>query len=160
VATQGHPQRELNARTDIVALAQAKADIRALVERDFNRKSTRGRKRHARFLEDHTSTTTPVLMLEAVRDLTWSIPIRIPWTMLPRRIRRAIRTLSGPTFLQMTKRCQSSKQISICLAFQLQRHMPPAYTKNNDGFDGALGTDTRQISTIQGCRLANPSLFR
>src|SRR5207244_2429495 len=43
------------ARTDIVALAQAKAEIRALVERDFNRKSTRGRKRHARFLEDHTA---------------------------------------------------------------------------------------------------------
>jgi len=36
-------------------LAQAKAEIRALVERDFNRKSTRGRKRHARFLEDHTA---------------------------------------------------------------------------------------------------------
>jgi hypothetical protein len=44
----------LHARTDIVALAQAKAEIRALVERDFNRKSTRGRKRHARFLADHT----------------------------------------------------------------------------------------------------------
>ncbi len=47
-------QRQLNARTDIVALAQAKAEIRALVERDFNRKSTRGRKRHARFMQDHT----------------------------------------------------------------------------------------------------------
>src|SRR5207249_8757547 len=49
-----YAQRQLNARTDIVALAEAKADIRALVERDFNRKSTRGRKRHARFLEDHS----------------------------------------------------------------------------------------------------------
>ena len=49
-----YSQRQLNARTDIVALAQAKAEIRALVERDFNRKSTRGRKRHARFLQDHT----------------------------------------------------------------------------------------------------------
>jgi putative transposase len=49
-----YAQRRLNARTDIVALAQAKAEIRALVERDFNRKSTHGRKRHARFLEDHT----------------------------------------------------------------------------------------------------------
>jgi putative transposase len=47
-------QRQLNDRTDLLALAQAKADIRALVERDFNRKSTRGRKRHARFLEDHS----------------------------------------------------------------------------------------------------------
>ena len=52
-----HAQRQLDARTDIVALAQAKAEIRALVERDFNRKSTRGRKRHARFMEDHTTAT-------------------------------------------------------------------------------------------------------
>jgi putative transposase len=51
-------QRQLNARTDVVALAQAKAEIRELVERDFNRRSTRGRKRHARFMEDHTSATT------------------------------------------------------------------------------------------------------
>ena len=50
-----YAQRQLNARTDILALAHAKAEIRALVERDFNRKSTHGRKRHARFLEDHTS---------------------------------------------------------------------------------------------------------
>jgi putative transposase len=53
-----YAQRQLDARTDIVALAQAKAEIRALVERDFNRKSTRGRKRHARFLEDHTAEPT------------------------------------------------------------------------------------------------------
>jgi putative transposase len=53
-----YAQRQLDARTDIVALAQAKAEIRALVERDFNRKSTRGRKRHARFMEDHTVTTS------------------------------------------------------------------------------------------------------
>jgi len=50
-----YAQRQLNARTDTVALARAKAEIRALVERDFNRKSTHGRKRHARFLQDHTS---------------------------------------------------------------------------------------------------------
>ena len=49
-----YAQCQLNARTDMVALAQAKAEIRALVDRDFNRKSTRGRKRHARFMEDHT----------------------------------------------------------------------------------------------------------
>jgi putative transposase len=49
-----YAQRWLNAHTDLVALAQAKAEIRALVERDFNRKSTRGRKRQARFMEDHT----------------------------------------------------------------------------------------------------------
>jgi len=53
-----YAHRQLDARTDIVALAQAKAEIRALVERDFNRKSTRGRKRHARFLEDHTAEPT------------------------------------------------------------------------------------------------------
>jgi putative transposase len=51
-------QRELDARTDIVALAQAKEEIRALVERDFNRKATRGRKRHARFMEDHAAPAT------------------------------------------------------------------------------------------------------
>ena len=33
--------------------------IRVLVERDFNRKSTRGRKRHARFMENYTTATTP-----------------------------------------------------------------------------------------------------
>jgi len=49
-----YAQRQLDGRTDRVALAQAKAEIRALVDRDFHRKSTRGRKRHARFLEDHT----------------------------------------------------------------------------------------------------------
>ncbi|MHB8656200.1 MAG: Mu transposase C-terminal domain-containing protein [Terriglobia bacterium] len=48
-----YAQHLLEGRTDIVALAQAKAEIRALVERDFNRKSTRGRKRHARFMENH-----------------------------------------------------------------------------------------------------------
>ena len=47
-----------------MALAQAKAEIRSLVERDFNRKSTRGRKRHARFLEDYTSRTLPAVTLE------------------------------------------------------------------------------------------------
>jgi len=52
-----YAQRQLEARTDLVALAQAKAEIRALVERDFNRKSTRGRKRHARFMEDHSSAS-------------------------------------------------------------------------------------------------------
>jgi putative transposase len=50
-----YAQRQSEERTDIVALAQAKAEIRALVERDFNRKSTRGRKRHARFMEEHSS---------------------------------------------------------------------------------------------------------
>ncbi len=51
-------QRQLNTRTDVAALEQAKVEIRELVERDFNRKSTRGRKRHARFMADHTSATT------------------------------------------------------------------------------------------------------
>jgi hypothetical protein len=59
-----YAQRELNARTDVVALAQAKAEIHALVERDFNRKSTYGRKRHARFLEDHTNRTVPNATLQ------------------------------------------------------------------------------------------------
>jgi putative transposase len=51
-----YAQRQLNTRTNIVALAQARAEIRALVERDFNRKSTRCRKRHARFMENHASS--------------------------------------------------------------------------------------------------------
>ena len=66
-----YAQRQLDARTDIVALAQAKAEIRALVDRDFNRKSTRGRKRHARFMEDHSAATTPqVASVEIVGDGT------------------------------------------------------------------------------------------
>jgi putative transposase len=52
-----YAQRQLNARNNILALAQAKAEIRALVERDFNRKSTHGRKRHARFMEDHSGAS-------------------------------------------------------------------------------------------------------
>lgn len=47
-------------------MAQAKAEIRALVERDFNRKSTRGRKRHARFMEDYTTATSEVTSTEYV----------------------------------------------------------------------------------------------
>jgi len=61
-----YAQHQLNARTDIVALAQAKAEIRALVERDFNRKSTRGRKRHARFVEDHSSRSAPAVTPQPV----------------------------------------------------------------------------------------------
>lgn len=65
-----YAQRGLSARTDIVALAHAKAEIRTLVERDFNRRSTHGRKRHARFLENHASesalTVDPVPALEVM----------------------------------------------------------------------------------------------
>jgi putative transposase len=53
-----YSRRQLRGRTDFVALAKAKAEIRALVDRDFNRKSTHGRKRHARFMEDHTIAAT------------------------------------------------------------------------------------------------------
>ena len=63
-----YAQRQLNARTDIVALAQAKAEIRALVERDVNRKSTHSRKRHARFLEDHASGPAPAVAARPVRN--------------------------------------------------------------------------------------------
>jgi putative transposase len=59
-----YAQRQLDARTDIVALAQAKAEVRALVERDFNRKSTHGRKRHARFLEDHTGEAVSAITVQ------------------------------------------------------------------------------------------------
>jgi putative transposase len=63
-----YAQRQLNARTDIVALAEAKAEIRRLVERDFNRKSTRGRKRHARFMEDHSNTTISTVTIQKSPD--------------------------------------------------------------------------------------------
>ena len=63
-----YAQRQLNARTDIVALAEAKAEIRALVERDFNRKSTRGRKRHARFMEDHSSTSISTAAIQTLAE--------------------------------------------------------------------------------------------
>jgi putative transposase len=59
-----YAQRQLNARTDIVALAEAKAEIRRLVERDFNRKSTRGRKRHARFMENRSNTTISAVPIQ------------------------------------------------------------------------------------------------
>lgn len=42
-------------RTDIAALAQVKADIRELIERDLNRKSLRLHKRHARFQQERNS---------------------------------------------------------------------------------------------------------
>jgi putative transposase len=45
-----YAQNQLNSRTDLLGLAKAKAELRALVERDFSRKSTRGRRRHARFV--------------------------------------------------------------------------------------------------------------
>lgn len=63
-----YAQRQLNARTDIAALAQAKSEIRTLVERDFNRKSTHGRKRHARFLEDHTGKAVPTITIQATSE--------------------------------------------------------------------------------------------
>jgi putative transposase len=73
-------QRQLNARTDSVALARAKAEVRALVERDFNRKSTRSRKRYARFREDHTGEAAL-----PIRATTGAVPAdfqsrSIPWT--------------------------------------------------------------------------------
>ena len=64
-----YAQRQLNARTDIVALAQAKAEIRTLVERDFNRKSTHGRKRHARFLEDHTGQSASAISVQPTAEV-------------------------------------------------------------------------------------------
>jgi putative transposase len=59
-----YAQERLNARTDLLALAQAKAEIRALVDRDFHRKSTRGRKRHARFLSEPTTNHFAMAALE------------------------------------------------------------------------------------------------
>ena len=91
-----YAQRQLNARTDIVALAQAKAEIRALVERDFNRKSTRGRKRHARFMEDHTAaTTSDVVSVEIVAMALRIAERRNPPPRMMRRTSEAARR-SGP----------------------------------------------------------------
>jgi putative transposase len=46
-----YSRAQLKGRTDPVALAEAKATIRALVDRDLNRKSLHTRKRHARYVE-------------------------------------------------------------------------------------------------------------
>ena len=48
------------------ALAQAKAEIRALVERDFNH----GAESVLRFMEDHTGGTTSDVVVEVVGDGT------------------------------------------------------------------------------------------
>jgi putative transposase len=54
----------LNSRTDTLALAQAKAEIRAFIDRDFHLKSTRGRKRHARFLSEPSPQLSTTETLE------------------------------------------------------------------------------------------------
>jgi putative transposase len=54
-----YARRQLKGRTDLVALAEAKAEIRALVDRDLGRKSVRGRKRHARFIEAPSTHGVP-----------------------------------------------------------------------------------------------------
>ena len=76
-----YAQRQLNARTDIVALAQAKAEIRALVERDFNRKSNHNRKRHARFLHDHT--TVPSVAVEPAHNENADVCKMLPVPVMP-----------------------------------------------------------------------------
>lgn len=74
-----YAHQRLDARTDMVALAQAKAEIRALVERDFNRKSTRGRKRHARFMEDHTAASVAdAVSAEIIGSDTRDLPDKRP----------------------------------------------------------------------------------
>jgi putative transposase len=65
---------QLKGRTDPVALAEAKATIRALVDRDLNRKSLHTRKRHARFLE-RQPTESPV---DSVADLELSSRLVVP----------------------------------------------------------------------------------
>ena len=65
---------QLKGRTDPVALAEAKATIRALVDRDLNRKSLHTRKRHARFVE-RQPTESPV---GSVADLELSSPLFVP----------------------------------------------------------------------------------
>jgi putative transposase len=70
-----YAQRRLDARTDIVTLAQAKAEIRALVERDVTRKSSHGRKRHARFMANHSvETAADAVGTEIVDNGTPDLP--------------------------------------------------------------------------------------
>jgi putative transposase len=54
-----YSRHQLKGRTDLVALAEAKAEIRALVDRDLNRKSVRGRKRQARFMGGRSMHEVP-----------------------------------------------------------------------------------------------------
>jgi putative transposase len=54
-----YSRNQLKGRTDLVALAEAKAEIRALVDRDLNRKAALGRKRHARFTEGASTRGVP-----------------------------------------------------------------------------------------------------
>ncbi len=68
-----YTQRRIEGRTDMLALAQAKAEIRSLVDRDFHRKSTHGRKRHVRFLSE---PALPASTTEALAN---------PWSELNRR---------------------------------------------------------------------------
>ena len=121
-----YAHRQLDARTDIVALAQAKAEIRALVERDFNRKSTRGRKRHARFLEDHTAgTTSGAVSAEIVADGTSNPRETQPHpaddignvrSRLLNRILHRSRRPPGATLSLMKRSYRYSKPIWTCLA--------------------------------------------
>lgn len=69
-----YSRRELKGRTDPVALAEAKAAIRALVDRDLNRKSMHSRKRHARFTEGQMKNSPA----EKVADLPFSSPPVVP----------------------------------------------------------------------------------
>jgi len=73
-----YTQQQLAGRTDVIALSQAKAEIRALVDHDFHRKSTRGRKRHARFLFDSTpACTTPTSPDNLQESGKWSTAANI-----------------------------------------------------------------------------------
>ena len=95
------------------------------MERDFNRKSTRVRKRHARFMEDHSAGTTPeVVSAEIAGDSTadrreppphprmLSEYFRSrPQKRLPQRSRQPL----GTMLLLMTRSCRFSKPTWICL---------------------------------------------
>ena len=98
-----YAQRQLDARTDIVALAQAKAEIRALVERDFNRKSTRGRKRHARFMEDHSAGRNP---RTRSASRSWAMALRFAekQNRIPQMISENVRSLRVEQCLQHQSR--------------------------------------------------------
>ncbi len=69
-----YSRAQLKGRTDPVALAEAKAMIRALVDRDLNRKSLHTRKRHARFMEGQATRSAT----ESAADLELSSPPVVP----------------------------------------------------------------------------------
>jgi putative transposase len=74
---------QLRGRTDAVALSEAKAAIRALVDRDLNRKALHTRKRHARFVEVHSRSNAAEIALDVGPSNTSTTPLYTDDHVLP-----------------------------------------------------------------------------